>query len=516
MEVLNNYFIGLKSIDNISEVSNDTSIDTSSDTSIVHEYLSETTQGYGKLFVFNESESYIYNGQIINGQITGSGLIKFINDKRYPEYKTYQGELLNGKFNGTGTIVYTNGDIFVGFFTEGKKNGQGKMYSSNGDLIMDNIWKNDVVCGKVKYVEYFHNSKQVKVSGILFNSVKIGTWLYHRENGTIEKIEYYKDCDLSESDESITATLEKTLFTYDSGYIIDQMINFEKSISIEELCMGSYTKYDTKLMSDHSKMPKVAKKSLDKNTENTELDMIQFYDTKIKEFAIPSKVSNGALVLCLNNKGNIDSIKEYINGSTYDKMKILQSNLFSNANNKNNNESKQYYLVNTNTFDEKTNSIETKSAIYMYDCINNSIPMLYYEGNIKANLPDGSGNIYENGKIKYSGNFENGQLIDGMQFSSDSSDGSDSYIYYVGKFKNNMPHGEGSYFNKIGIKIYEGEINDGKYHGNGISYWETTGAMNWNGRWRNHQKHGKGKLYDDNGALICSCAFEHDQMSHVE
>jgi hypothetical protein len=299
MEVLNNYFIGLKSIDHISE--------SPSETEIVHEYLSETTQGYGKLFVLNETESYVYNGQIRDGQITGSGFVKFINDKRYPEYKSYQGELLKGKFNGTGTIVHSNGDIFIGIFSEGKKNGPGKMYNSNGDLIMDNIWKDDVICGKVKYVEYFHNTKQIKVSGVLFNSVKIGTWLYYRENDTIEKVEYYKDYELSESDEpDITAVLEKTLTTYDSGYIIDQIINFDKSISIEELCMGSYSKYDTKLMSDPTKMPKITKTSLNKNTENTELDMIQFYDTKIKDFAIPQNVADGTLILYLNNKGNVD------------------------------------------------------------------------------------------------------------------------------------------------------------------------------------------------------------------
>ena len=266
-------------------------------------------------------------------------------------------------------------------------------------------------------------------------------------------------------------------------------------------------------MSNNEKMQK---KSLDKNINNNEMNMIQFYDTKIKEFGIPQNIPDGTLILYLNNKGNIDSVKEYINGNLYDKMKILSSNLFANSNNKNINESKQYYLINTHSVNSETKLVETKSNIYVYDCINCSIPMLYYEGNIKSNIPDGAGNIYENGKLKYSGTFENGQLINGMQFSLDSSGSSESYMYYVGTFKNNIPHGEGSYFNKDGIKIYEGELNDGKYHGNGISYWENTGVINWNGRWRNHQKHGKGKLYDDNGIIICNCTFEHDQMSHVE
>ena len=510
MEALNNYFIGLKTIDNIGE--------SSYNPEVIHEYLSDSTQGYGKLYVTNDTESYVYNGNVINGKLSGFGFIKFINDKRYPDYKSYKGELQNGLFHGAGSIVYTNGDIFIGIFNEGKKNGPGKMYNSNGDLIMDNIWKNDVICGKVKYNEHFHNSKQIKISGVLFNSVKVGTWIYHRENGTVEKIEYYKDYDASEEDKlQNDAVLEKTIVTHDSGIIVDQIINSENKLSIEELCLGSYSKYDTKLMSDPNAMPK---SSLDKNINSNEIKIAQFYDNKIKNFAIPTfGTADGTLILYLDIKGNLDSIKEVINNKSYEKIKLLSSNLFSNKNNSNNSNNsgtKQYYLITTNTFNSEINFVESKSAIYVFDCINNAIPMLYYEGDLKSDIPSGNGNMYENGNLKYSGTFENGQLTHGMQFSFDSSDNSNSYMHYSGSFKNNIPHGEGTYFSKNGNKIYEGEINEGKYHGNGISYWEITGAMNWNGRWRNHQKHGKGKLYDDSGSLICSCTFEHDQMSSIE
>jgi hypothetical protein len=534
MEVLNNYFIGLESIDNINDP---TSIYYKP--KFVNEFLSETTSGYGKLFVSNELESYVFNGQIVNGQMSGSGYIKFINDKRFPDYKSYSGTLLNGQFHGTGTILHDNGNTFVGTFTNGKKNGAGKMYNSNGDLIMDNIWKNDVICGKVKYNENYHGTKQVKLTGILYNSIKVGTWIHYRENGTVSLIEYYKDYDLneldkqSESSQTIESILEKSIETYDSGYIINQLINPNKeSYSVEELCLLNFKTYNTKLLSDMSKMPK---NSLDKNTDN-EIKEFHFYDSDIKNYAVPINLENNSLIYAMDTKGNFVSIKECINGTLYDKIvslsnfnsnNDLNSQFGQNESNggtkktikKSNSENipKQYFLVNTNTFDEKTNEVTTKQSIFVIDhCADIQIPMIYYEGSINNNLPHGSGNIYNNGILSYSGTFDKGQLVDGMQFTTDSSSSSDSYMHYNGGFKNNIPHGEGIYFAKNGVKIYEGEINEGKYHGNGISYWETTGEMNWNGKWRNHQKHGKGKLYDDSGSLICNCTFEHDNMTHVE
>ena len=59
MEQLNNYFIGIKSIDNINEQTSMCKQE------FINEYLSETTNGYGKLFVSNKLESFAFNGQII-------------------------------------------------------------------------------------------------------------------------------------------------------------------------------------------------------------------------------------------------------------------------------------------------------------------------------------------------------------------------------------------------------------------------------------------------------------------
>ena len=564
MEVLINYFIGVKNID---EINNN---DVECIPSIVNEYLSESTQGYGKLFMLTDNESFVFNGLIVNGQMTGECFIKFINDKRYPEYKSYSGNLSNGQFHGVGTIVYTNGDTFIGMFNNGQKNGAGKMYNGNGDLIMDNIWKNDVVCGKVNFTEHYHGTKQLKVSGVLFNSIKVGTWIYYKENGTISKIEYYKDFDVSEindgqiedSSTSLNSDKEKEIITHDSGYIISQIINpnLEK-YSIEELCLSLYPSYKEKLSVKSSTKSstisatisainleqKTVKKvflkkkvspenqSLDKGVnevnEVNEFNEKQLYDTIIKQCALPvSNIKEGTMVLYLDIKGCMSSIAEYIGGKFYDKMLPLPNfNVQSNQSvqlpkvSKNSSASiststttttKTYYLINNNNLNETTNEVSTTSSIYVIDTNDEvQLPMLYYEGDMLNGLAHGTGTIYSNGRINFSGTFEKGQLIKGMQFSSVSDE---IYMSYNGSFKDNIPHGEGSFFNKCCVKIYEGQINEGKYNGNGISYWDTTGAMNWEGKWRNHQKHGKGRLYDDTGSLICNCTFEHDQMSFVE
>jgi len=514
MEVLNNYFVGIESIENIN--------DDLYKPSIIHEYLSETTSGYGKLIVSNENESYTYNGQLINGKMEGNGYIKFNNDKRFPEYESYNGELLNNKFNGSGKICYLNGDTFIGTFNNGQKNGNGKMYNLNGDLIMDNIWKNDVICGKVNYIEYYHNSKIPKITGILFNSNKIGTWKYLKDNNIITKIEYYKDftmdstIDTTIDTTNIVSYLEKEIITHDSGYIMKQVINPNgEKYTNEELILQSYKSFRNIVTSNN------IDQKLDQKFDQ-KLDQTISSDF-IKQFAIPiSNIQEGTLLLSLDNKGNMISISEYINGEFHDRISIIELSI------KNKLDKPVYYLAHVHKSD---NIVNDKQFCQIYEHELDSIcPLLYYEGELLNKQLHGNGSIFFNGKIKYSGIFEKGQLISGMLFKLDnvglSSSGSgsisesatsnNSYISYNGKFKDNIPHGEGIFFNKYGIKIYEGQIVEGKYNGEGVSYWDTTGSINWEGKWKNNQKHGKGKLYDDTGNLICNCTFENDQMLYID
>jgi hypothetical protein len=264
----------------------------------------------GKLFISDTESSFVYNGAIVNNQMNGDGYLVYISNQLNPTYKSYKGSFKNNQFDGQGTIMFTNGDVFIGNFSQGKKHGSGKMYNSNGDLIMNNIWKNDIVCGKVEYVEYYHGTKDPKIVGQLNNSVKVGHWIHIRDDKTIERIDYYEqntdeDNDLdaenpeelddnpeelddnadeyedevsektikntkksTESTESVKSVKSNrsrknsktdkqinssepnaklVLHTHPSGYIMTQRLNFEIMPSNEELCMGTFKYFDDKL-----------------------------------------------------------------------------------------------------------------------------------------------------------------------------------------------------------------------------------------------------------------------------
>lgn len=460
MELLHNYFIGVNSLTNPNR-------------EIISECLNDNTNGYGKLFVVTPDITLYYNGQIKDGKMTGRGLITYVNNKINPTYKSYNGFLVNNKFDGSGIITYTNGDIFIGEFKNNKKHGVGKMYNSNGDLIMDNIWKNDIVCGKVEYVEYYHNTKKPKIIGNLYNSIRIGQWKTIRENCTIEKIDFYNDV------ESLEEKQLSSINTHPTGYIICQKIDNSKQLTNEDLIIGSYESCTDKIMYK-------TKSCLDK-------DIFDF--SKLSNISIPldkSSLDNHTLLLYMDINGKRTHIKEVIDGKEYDRI------IFLDVNNR--------YVVNTITVDHDKN-VSVKTAIYMID---EHIPMLYYEGDIdRSYKPSGNGSIYSDGKLKYTGTFDKGDIVTGMQFTYTDNG---SYISYNGTFKNGIPNGEGVLYNHKGIKIYEGQIMNNTRHGDGISYWENTGEKYWEGKWHNNMKHGKGRLYDETGILICSCIHESDQM----
>jgi hypothetical protein len=457
MEALNNYFFG-----------------TNSNDEILFGQLDKNTNGIGKLFVHNNEMSYSYNGAIINGKMTGNGLIIYIMNKDNPTYKSYQGYLTDNLFETTGQITYTNGDIFIGSFLNGKKNGHGQLYNSNGDLIMDNIWKDDIVCGKIKYNLTYHGTNNKKVEGELYNSIKIGTWIYYRENQTIDNIQYYSDIDIEL--DKINENLLNEITTHQTGYIVRQLID---NYSDQELMMGKFSFYSEKL-------------------KNNNVDFMN-----LPNIAVPVKnelIKDHTYILYLNQNGEKTHISEYLNGIEYTKIIYL-------------NENNEHKCILNNLYTDSMNVIIIP-AIYEINK-NNMIPMLYYEGELNnSNQPSGKGKMYSKSLIKFYGNFEKGTITHGSMYEFNSN--GISYLAYEGTFKNNIPNGEGVFYNQNALKIYEGQILDGKRDGNGISYWENPENMkNWDGQWKKDKKHGNGNLYDTTDVLICRCVHEYDEIVSI-
>ena len=234
MDSLNNYFVGILE-------------STESKQTFYSDLLKDNINGYGKYFKCDSEEISVYSGIIKNSKMNGDGYIIYIFNKNNPTHKTYKGKFINNKYDGLGTIIFTNGDIFIGNFSEGKMNGFGKMYNSNGELIIENVWKNDIICGKVEYIEYHHGTKNPKVIGNMYDSVKIGCWLNIDENQIINSIDYYNDITESKTETNIVPnTIIKQLTTHNSGYIKVQCLNFDTEPSINSLCLGFFKSVESK------------------------------------------------------------------------------------------------------------------------------------------------------------------------------------------------------------------------------------------------------------------------------
>ena len=424
------------------------------------EDLNINTNGYGKLFVSNEDISFSYNGYIKDGQFDKFGLIVYTYNKINPTIVKYEGEFLANEYHGKGKLTYTNGDIFVGNFKNNMKHGVGKLYNSIGHIIIDNEWVNDIIYNKIKLIEYHIGTENIKLEGYLLNSVKVGPWIYYKENKLIDKIEYYKTYD-NTSENTIVEVLESHINTNDEGYIISQKLNIDTVLTNYELI--NYKNYYNKKLVDSSIVDELQKISIKMNNEKSALTYF----------------------LQLNNNGNIMLISKTINNNFLNNLIIFLPN--------------NKYLINNNNM----------MSIYQVD---NQELCIYYDGEFNKNhLPHGNGIIYKNKQKLHKGVFNNGIIISGEQYNIEEP----YNIEYNGTFLNNIPNGKGIYYNKNNNIIYIGEILNDKYHGNGISYWETTLSKKWEGKWQKGFKHGEGYLYDEQETVICHCVYEYDSIIEV-
>ena len=74
---------------------------------------------------------------------------------------------------------------------------------------------------------------------------------------------------------------------------------------------------------------------------------------------------------------------------------------------------------------------------------------------------------------------------------------SNGKLVYEGEMKNGLYHGQGTLYGVDGCK-WEGQFVDGKLHGQGKSYY-ANGKIEYDGQWENYHSHGKGIEYYENG-----------------
>ena len=92
-------------------------------------------------------------------------------------------------------------------------------------------------------------------------------------------------------------------------------------------------------------------------------------------------------------------------------------------------------------------------------------------------------------KHTYSGLFRDGKIIKGISIYPGGSK-------YVGEFKNDEPHGYGTFVWTNGDKYY-GQWKDGKSYGDGTKIWKN--GRKYLGKFKNDKLHGKGTLFYTDG-----------------
>lgn len=81
---------------------------------------------HGKgMFIWRNGQRY--EGEWANDMINGRGVLHYANGDRY------EGDFVNGEPHGTGTYTLSNGDVYSGAWANGNKHGQGRLTWVGGD-----------------------------------------------------------------------------------------------------------------------------------------------------------------------------------------------------------------------------------------------------------------------------------------------------------------------------------------------------------------------------------------------
>ena len=97
---------------------------------------------------FIQMNNKIYEGYVLEDELTGNGIIKTYDGD------IYEGNFEKGELNGRGKITYSIGDIYEGEFLKNKLNGNGKIISWNNLIIYEGEFKNGKLSGKGRIIRF--------------------------------------------------------------------------------------------------------------------------------------------------------------------------------------------------------------------------------------------------------------------------------------------------------------------------------------------------------------------------
>ena len=422
--------------------------------------------------------------------------------------------ILNIFKNNNETIYYESGNYYKGEWKNGLKHGKGILYYENGSILYDGYFIQDKFEGKGNYYyedsNYYIEKWKNKKDEIIYAKGKLydGDFIYHKSKGN--KIDIYEYGNYYEGE-------------WKNGKKHGKGIIYHKNGNI--LYNGDF---------------------IDDKFEGNGKYIYEDGDYYIGEFSNGLKNGQGKEV---NRNGEIIYDGEFIDderngyfgekknglfhgkGILYKNGKIRYKGDFKN--NKYNGNGKYifdggcYYIgeFKNGMFHGKGELFYKDGEIkYSGDFKNNEIEYGkynyrsgYYIGQFKKWMYHGKGTLYyKNGKIKHKGEFKNNKFLkkeygnfndkyeENVRY--DYEDGT----YYIGQTKNGLRHGKGKMYYENGNILYDGDFIEDNEEGNGKYYYEN--GEYYIGDWGNSLRNGTGKLYYKNGNLKYEGDFIEDNF----
>ncbi len=481
--------------------------------------------GYGKLW----NQDYSYHGNFKDNRMEGDGILTYIKkneelDNTFPVY--YKGKFLNNKKNGEGIEKYANKEFYEGTFLNDFRHGNGILYNHNGQPKINSNWDLGRSVDTRYITEYYKNGNlEYKGNfngitrhgqGVVFNID--GTLLFDGifDNGKFKKGKIYSDnYIIFEGTFTSSNNLEQGTFYHNNGLV--QCSGKIEYVDNKYYITGKTKLYDSKsnLIFDgdlisavncSSNMLIISPIKLNDKYQPYHIHIGNgtLYHNQNDDNMINSKPIHSHIIKINENykfhgdnifyypNGFIKEIKPYNNGnlegihkkfSDCENEKLLVSTTYKN----NLKHGEHISFTNDDTIHTKINYINDTSDI-LYSYYNNGKKK--YEGKC----------ILINNQIKYHG-------IGKLYYDNDNNS-----LKYEGNFNKGLYENTGILYHQNGYKNYDGEYNKGKYQGNGISFYETTGTIEYDGQWVADEKHGEGAIWDESGIMVFQGAFQYGDV----
>lgn len=453
-------------------------------------------EGYGKLWKNNLN----YHGQFKKNKLSGEGILSYFYE--FPEDNfivSYKGEFVSNKKEGKGYELYQNKEYYIGDFSDDLRHGHGILYNRNGTIKIDGVW-NLGESINTHFITLYHANGFPKYKGEYKNGEKNGKGVLWGEDGQIIFDGEFKN------DIFVRGKLFKNNSIVFDGFFqdnhpIDGTFYYENGRKIcNTKILYTYNKYKYYKYGYTEGLTRIYK---DDEKNNLLFEGYLLKKSISEHFKSDYNVSIDIDYLKVNicfNFGTGDLY--YANGKLHKSF----------------------------TVDEKTYKLDGKFEEF------DENNLLIFEGNYKQGNLDGIINKYCNGKLmmkitydnnvpkyitKYDPNnpdslFYQGFCDNKLNYNGKGMiyyDNEQNNIYYEGNFENGRYHGEGKIYNEEGVMIYDGNFKLNKRSGDGKSYYPNS-QIEYEGNWVSDEKHGQGTLYSDIGELVFTGNFHYNEIQY--